>query len=185
MTLNVNINQSIKQFVTHQIYFSFTSLKVPVEMNAGQALGMEMLATFLLVFTVFSVEDQRRREINEPGNLAIGFAVTTAIFIAVSVCKCVCALDVCHYDLQYGFGTNGNVNLLIYFDMTMFGVHCYIVILLLVLFLHNIPQHTYMAAYMQKIPKVYFNTEINTFIHQGYIKLINNDGKYIVLFQIN
>ncbi|RXN30889.1 aquaporin-4-like protein [Labeo rohita] len=57
--------------------------QVPVEMNAGQALGMEMLATFLLGFTVFSVEDQRRREINEPGNLAIGFAVTTAIFIAV------------------------------------------------------------------------------------------------------
>ncbi|XP_058620182.1 aquaporin-4 [Onychostoma macrolepis] len=56
--------------------------KVPVDMNAGQALGMEILATFLLGFTVFSVEDQRRREINEPGNLAIGFAVTTAIFIA-------------------------------------------------------------------------------------------------------
>ncbi|XP_051518854.1 aquaporin-4-like [Xyrauchen texanus] len=56
--------------------------KVPVEMNAGQALGMEMLATFVLGFTVFSVEDQRRRECSEPGNLAIGFAVTTAIFIA-------------------------------------------------------------------------------------------------------
>ncbi|XP_067303474.1 aquaporin-4 [Pseudorasbora parva] len=56
--------------------------KVPVEMNAGQALMMEMLATFVLGFTVFSVEDQRRRDVNEPGNLAIGFAVTTAIFIA-------------------------------------------------------------------------------------------------------
>nr|XP_055044746.1 aquaporin-4 [Misgurnus anguillicaudatus] len=56
--------------------------KVPVDMNAGQALGMEMLATFLLGFTVFSVEDQRRRESTEPGNLGIGFAVSTAIFIA-------------------------------------------------------------------------------------------------------
>ncbi|XP_051961972.1 aquaporin-4-like [Xyrauchen texanus] len=56
--------------------------KVPVEMNAGQALGMEMLATFVLGFTVFSVEDQRKRESSEPGNMAIGFAVTTAIFIA-------------------------------------------------------------------------------------------------------
>ncbi|XP_056588247.1 aquaporin-4 [Triplophysa dalaica] len=56
--------------------------KVPVDMNAGQALGMEILATFLLGFTVFSVEDQRRREGSEPGNLGIGFAVTTAIFIA-------------------------------------------------------------------------------------------------------
>lgn len=154
-------------------------------MNAGQALGMEMLATFVLGFTVFSVEDQRRREINEPGNLAIGFAVTTAIFIAVSLCKCVCALDVCQYDLLYQFGTNGNVSLLIYFDLSMFGVHCYIIILLLVLFLHNIPHHTYMAAYMQKVPKVYFNTEMNTFVQQGYIQLINNDGKDIFLFQIN
>ncbi|XP_051780050.1 aquaporin-4 isoform X2 [Erpetoichthys calabaricus] len=32
------------------------------ESNAGQALGMEVLATFQLVFTIFSVEDHRRRE---------------------------------------------------------------------------------------------------------------------------
>lgn len=62
-----------------------------MDMNAGQALGMEILATFLLGFTVFSVEDQRRREGSEPGNLGIGFAVTTAIFIAVSL-QNVCVL---------------------------------------------------------------------------------------------
>uniref|UniRef100_A0A8C4SVL9 Aquaporin-4-like n=1 Tax=Erpetoichthys calabaricus TaxID=27687 RepID=A0A8C4SVL9_ERPCA len=45
------------------------------ESNAGQALGMEVLATFQLVFTIFSVEDHRRREVGEPGNLAIGFSL--------------------------------------------------------------------------------------------------------------
>ncbi|XP_076133111.1 aquaporin-4 [Alosa pseudoharengus] len=56
--------------------------KVPMEANAGQALGMEMLATFQLVFTIFSVEDQRRREGAEPGNLAIGFSLSAGIFTA-------------------------------------------------------------------------------------------------------
>nr|QKE23182.1 aquaporin 14 [Sardina pilchardus] len=56
--------------------------KVPMEVNAGQALGMEMLATFQLVFTIFSVEDQRRQEGAEPGNLAIGFSLSAGIFTA-------------------------------------------------------------------------------------------------------
>nr|QKE23100.1 aquaporin 14 [Carapus acus] len=56
--------------------------KVPLELNAAQALGMEALCTFQMVFTVFSVEDQRRRESPEPANLAIGFAHTSAILIA-------------------------------------------------------------------------------------------------------
>ncbi|XP_063063730.1 aquaporin-4 [Engraulis encrasicolus] len=56
--------------------------KVPMEVNAGQALGMEILATFQLVFTIFSVEDQRRREGAEPGNLAIGFSLSAGIFTA-------------------------------------------------------------------------------------------------------
>uniref|UniRef100_A0A4W4H534 Aquaporin 14 n=1 Tax=Electrophorus electricus TaxID=8005 RepID=A0A4W4H534_ELEEL len=54
--------------------------KVPIEVNAGQALGTEMLATFQLVFTIFSVEDQRRREGSEPGNLAIGCSLSAGIF---------------------------------------------------------------------------------------------------------
>uniref|UniRef100_W5K362 Aquaporin 14 n=1 Tax=Astyanax mexicanus TaxID=7994 RepID=W5K362_ASTMX len=63
---------------TAEIYVN----KVPMEVNAGQALGAEMLATFQLAFTVFSVEDQRRREGSEPGNIAIGFSVSAGIFIA-------------------------------------------------------------------------------------------------------
>ncbi|XP_028265984.1 aquaporin AQPAe.a [Parambassis ranga] len=55
--------------------------KVPLDLNAGQALGIEILCTFQMVFTIFSVEDQRRRECTEPGNLAIGLAHTAGVLI--------------------------------------------------------------------------------------------------------
>nr|QKE23065.1 aquaporin 14 [Amphiprion ocellaris] len=55
--------------------------KVPIELNAAQALGIEVLCTFQMVFTVFSVEDQRRRESPEPGNLAIGLAHSAGVLI--------------------------------------------------------------------------------------------------------
>ncbi|CAB1453086.1 unnamed protein product [Pleuronectes platessa] len=55
--------------------------RVPLEMNAGQALGIEVLCTFQMVFTIFSVEDQRRRESPEPGNLAIGLAHTAGVLL--------------------------------------------------------------------------------------------------------
>ncbi|KAE8293692.1 Aquaporin-4 [Larimichthys crocea] len=55
--------------------------KVPIELNAAQAVGIEVLCTFQMVFTVFSVEDQRRRECTEPGNLAIGLAHTAGVLI--------------------------------------------------------------------------------------------------------
>ncbi|XP_030277714.1 aquaporin AQPAe.a isoform X2 [Sparus aurata] len=55
--------------------------RVPMELNAAQALGIEVLCTFQMVFTVFSVEDQRRRECTEPGNLAIGLAHTAGVLI--------------------------------------------------------------------------------------------------------
>ncbi|XP_033826021.1 aquaporin-4 [Periophthalmus magnuspinnatus] len=55
--------------------------KVPLELNAAQALGVEILCTFQMVFTVFSAEDQRRRDSPEPGNLAVGFAHTAGVLI--------------------------------------------------------------------------------------------------------
>ncbi|KAK5600921.1 hypothetical protein CRENBAI_006960 [Crenichthys baileyi] len=36
--------------------------KVPIDLNAAQAVSIEVLCTFQMVFTVFSVEEQRRRE---------------------------------------------------------------------------------------------------------------------------
>ncbi|XP_057686054.1 aquaporin-4 [Corythoichthys intestinalis] len=55
--------------------------RVPIDLNAAQSLGIEVLCTFQLVFTVFSVEAQRRRESPEPGNLAIGLAHTAGVMI--------------------------------------------------------------------------------------------------------
>nr|XP_033794596.1 lens fiber major intrinsic protein isoform X2 [Geotrypetes seraphini] len=50
--------------------------QVRSDCNAGHALGMELFSTFQLVFTIFAVEDHRRRELGEPGSLAIGFSLT-------------------------------------------------------------------------------------------------------------
>lgn len=57
--------------------------QVPLELNAGQALGIEVLCTFQMVFTVFAVCDQKRREYIEPGNLAIGLAHSTGVLLGV------------------------------------------------------------------------------------------------------
>nr|QKE23188.1 aquaporin 14 [Arapaima gigas] len=56
--------------------------KVSPDGNAGQALAGELLATFQLVFTIFSVEEQRKREGSEPGNLAIGFSLSAGVLAA-------------------------------------------------------------------------------------------------------
>ncbi|XP_056279939.1 aquaporin-4 [Pseudoliparis swirei] len=55
--------------------------RVPIEVNAAQAVGIEVLCTFQMVFTVFSVEDHRRRESSEPGYLAVGLAHTAGVLI--------------------------------------------------------------------------------------------------------
>lgn len=77
----------------HQYYSNASSLtaspdlraQVPLELNAGQALGIEVLCTFQMVFTVFAVCDQKRRDCIEPGNLAIGFAHSSGVFLGVSL----------------------------------------------------------------------------------------------------
>ncbi|XP_066468967.1 aquaporin-4-like [Tiliqua scincoides] len=63
---------SIRQLVT----------KVSSEGNAGQALGMEAFSTFQLALTIFAVEDHRKRELGEPGTLAIGFSVIVGALAA-------------------------------------------------------------------------------------------------------
>lgn len=57
--------------------------QVPIDLNAVQALCIEILCTFQMVFTIFSVEEQRRRESVEPGNLAIGFSHTAGVLLGV------------------------------------------------------------------------------------------------------
>ncbi|XP_075706294.1 aquaporin-4-like [Rhinoderma darwinii] len=56
--------------------------RVSSEGNAGQAMGMEIISTFQLAFTVFAVDDRRRRDITEPGSLAIGFSLTAGALAA-------------------------------------------------------------------------------------------------------
>ncbi|TNN73097.1 Lens fiber major intrinsic protein [Liparis tanakae] len=55
--------------------------RVPMEVNAAQAVGIEVLCTFQMAFTVFSMEDHRRRESSEPGHMVIGLAHTTGVLI--------------------------------------------------------------------------------------------------------
>ncbi|KAG8585697.1 hypothetical protein GDO81_005115 [Engystomops pustulosus] len=62
--------------------FNQLTTTVSTEGNAGQALGMEIISTFQLAFTVFAVDD-RRRESTEPGSLAIGFSLTAGALAAV------------------------------------------------------------------------------------------------------
>ncbi|KAG7264924.1 hypothetical protein CRUP_012103 [Coryphaenoides rupestris] len=57
--------------------------RVPADGNAAQAVGMEVLCTFSMVFTIFAVEEQRRRDCTEPGNLGIGLAHTASVMMAV------------------------------------------------------------------------------------------------------
>ncbi|XP_030051098.1 lens fiber major intrinsic protein isoform X2 [Microcaecilia unicolor] len=57
--------------------------RVRSDCNAGHALGMELFSTFQLVFTIFAVEDHRRRELGEPGSLAIGFSLTAGALTSV------------------------------------------------------------------------------------------------------
>ncbi|KAM4700674.1 aquaporin AQPAe.a-like [Discoglossus pictus] len=56
--------------------------RVNSEGNAGQALGMEVFSTFQLAFTIFAVDDHRRRDISEPSSLAIGFSLTAGALAA-------------------------------------------------------------------------------------------------------
>ena len=58
---------------------------VDVRVGAGQAFGVEMVITFILVLTVFAACDSRRKDINGGSvPLAIGLAVGTCHLFAVS-----------------------------------------------------------------------------------------------------
>lgn len=80
--------------------------QVPMQLNAGQALGVEVLCTFQMVFTVFSVEEQRRRENPEPGNLAIGLAHSAGVLLGVrsphGTCLMVFRIKTCWISIRPG-----------------------------------------------------------------------------------
>ncbi|CAG5129328.1 unnamed protein product, partial [Candidula unifasciata] len=50
--------------------------KVSEKINIGQAIGVELFITFILVFTVFASCDSKRRDLNGSTPLSIGLSVT-------------------------------------------------------------------------------------------------------------
>ncbi|XP_056418364.1 aquaporin-4-like isoform X4 [Hyla sarda] len=72
----VSLVQSFGEISGAQLNPAITSALVSSEENAGQAMGMEIISTFQLAFTIFAVDDRRRRDTTEPGSLAIGFSLT-------------------------------------------------------------------------------------------------------------
>ncbi|XP_076470710.1 aquaporin-5-like [Babylonia areolata] len=52
-------------------------------LNPGQAVGVELFITFVLVFTVFASIDSRRRDLNGSTPLSIGLSVTMCHLFAV------------------------------------------------------------------------------------------------------
>ncbi|XP_072254552.1 aquaporin-4-like [Pyxicephalus adspersus] len=56
--------------------------KVSSAGNAGQAVGMEILSTFQLAFTIFAVDDRKHRDSTEPGSVAIGFSLIAGALTA-------------------------------------------------------------------------------------------------------
>lgn len=59
-------------------------LSVPhPELSVMQATGVEFLATFVLVFTIFGVCDEKRTDVKGSPALAIGVAATACCLVAV------------------------------------------------------------------------------------------------------
>ncbi|KAJ1160454.1 hypothetical protein NDU88_000956 [Pleurodeles waltl] len=81
--LGATLASGMFYLLTPQTAVSYLVTRVSSDGNAGQALVLEVFSTFQLAFTIFAVEDHRRREVAEPGPLAIGFSLTAGALTAV------------------------------------------------------------------------------------------------------
>ncbi|XP_043197127.1 aquaporin AQPAe.a-like isoform X4 [Amphibalanus amphitrite] len=67
----------LKALTPEGIQGSLGMTQVHPELTAAQGFGIEVLITFVLVFVVFGVCDEKRTDVLGAGPLAIGLAVTT------------------------------------------------------------------------------------------------------------
>lgn len=66
----------------------YNLLSGPDNLKVGRGFCLELILTFLLVFTVFATIDPSRATTEQSGPLAIGLAVAVAHFIAVPITGC-------------------------------------------------------------------------------------------------
>lgn len=64
--------------------FLLVSMQLSEGINAGQGLGIEIIATFQLVLCVLATTDRRRNDVSGSAPLAIGLSVALGHLLAVS-----------------------------------------------------------------------------------------------------
>lgn len=64
--------------------FLLASMQLSEGINAGQGLGIEIIATFQLVLCVLATTDRRRNDVSGSAPLAIGLSVALGHLLAVS-----------------------------------------------------------------------------------------------------
>ncbi|XP_066937389.1 aquaporin AQPAe.a-like [Macrobrachium rosenbergii] len=75
----------LKGVTAEKIQGNLGMTTVNPQISAGQALGVELIITFVLVLTVFGVCDERRNDVKGSAPLAIGLSITTCHLMAIPI----------------------------------------------------------------------------------------------------
>ena len=83
--LGASLGAGILLGITPEEYRGTMGVTLPhKDIGVGTALGVELLITFVFVFTVFATTDEKRKDLNGSGPLAIGLSVVVCHLFAVS-----------------------------------------------------------------------------------------------------